>query len=449
MLARLAKLVFALALLAAAFAGGVAWRTWAGTKKKDARKALYYVDPMHPWYKSDKPGIAPDCGMKLEPVYEGAAPAKEERKPLYYRDPKAPNYRANAPGINPETGNDLEPVFDETPANAVQLPADKEELMGVTFGTAEFTMNSQTISTTGQIAIDETRVVRVHAKTEGWIEQTFVNYTGSVVQKGQPMFTMYSPELLASQQELLLALEARKTMQHSSMHTLRVSGDSLVEAARRRLSLWDLTPEQIAAVESTGKPVKAITVYAPADGYVMEREAFPNQKIGPEMKLYTLADLSRVWVFADIFEADAPSVRMGSRARVTLPGSSQALTAMVTNIQPVVEASTRTLKARLELPNPGYKLRPSMWVGVELSVGGGRKLTVPAEAVIDSGATKVIYVDRGSGNLEPRRVETGARFGDRVEVVRGLNAGERIVTSGAFLLNSESQMRSATGSGRP
>jgi membrane fusion protein, copper/silver efflux system len=439
---RIARLIGLVLLIVLAFAGGVAWRTWAGATKKDARKPIYYVDPMHPWYKSDKPGIAPDCGMKLEPVYEGAAAAKEERKALYYRDPQDVTYRASAPGINPATGNDLEPVYDEIPANAVEVSADKYDLAGLTFGTVELTSERQTIRSTGRIAIDETRVEQVHSKTEGWIEKTFVNYTGELVRKGQPLLTMYSPELLASQQEYLLALKARDSMRHSSMERFQLSGDSLVDAARRRLALWDLTPAQIDEIEKSGRPVKSITLYSPASGYVTAREAFPNQRIGPEMKLYTIADLSRVWVLADVFEADAPSIRNGMTARVSVPGTGKVFSATIRNIQPVVEASTRTLKARLELPNPGYQLRPDMWVDVAFTTAAATRLMVPAGSVIDSGVTKIVYVDRGNGKLEPRQVATGAMVDNRVEVSSGLQAGERIVTSGAFLLNSESQMRS-------
>jgi RND family efflux transporter MFP subunit len=403
---------------------------------------------MHPWYRSDKPGIAPDCGMKLEPVYRDGAAPKETRKPLYYRDPKQHAYRADSPGINPETGNDLEPVYDDTPANALPVAADRHELLGLTFGQAEETAITAATRATGRVAVDETRVVRVHSKTEGWIEKTFVAYTGALVHAGDPLLTLYSPELLASQQELLLALKARDSMHHSSMTALQVSGDSLVEAARRRLALWDLSPARIAEIEQSGTPLRTVTIYSPADGYVLEREAFPNQKIAPDTKLYTLADLSRVWVFADVFETDAASLRTGSSVRISGPAVTGTLRGTVSAIQPVVDSGTRTLKARIELPNPGYRLRPEMWVDVDIQSGTARRLTVPAQAVIDSGDTQIIYVDRGNGNLEPRRVTTGARSGDRVEILSGLTPSERIVTSGAFLLNSESQMRSsATPSG--
>ena len=215
-----------------------------------------------------------------------------------------------------------------------------------------------------------------------------------------------------------------------------------MEAARRRLALWELSEEQIAEMERTGQPVKSITVYAPASGYITERNAFPNQKIEPEMELYTIVDLSRVWVMADVFEADASSVREGMAARVVVQGRS--LAARVNYIQPAVDAATRTLKVRLEMANPGMRLKPDMFVDVEFAAGGAAVLSVPAEAVLDSGSAQAVFVDRGNGSLEPRSVETGDRFEDRVEIPKGFKTGERIVACGEFLIDSESQMRAVT-----
>ncbi|SPE42638.1 Efflux transporter, RND family, MFP subunit (fragment) [Candidatus Sulfopaludibacter sp. SbA3] len=217
-------------------------------------------------------------------------------------------------------------------------------------------------------------------------------------------------------------------------------------AARRRLELWDLSPEQVAEVERTGKAIKSITLYAPAAGYLTTRNAFPGQKIMPETELYAITDLSRVWVMADVSESDAPQVRLGQSARIELPGGA-ALSARVSYLQPQIDPTTRTLKARLDVANPGMRLRPDMFVDVEMQLGGARRLMVPADAVLDSGAAKTIFMDRGNGYLEPRQVETGQRLGGRVEIVKGLTADERIVISGAFLLNSESQMKPVAGGG--
>ncbi len=249
--------------------------------------------------------------------------------------------------------------------------------------------------------------------------------------------------MLASQQELLLAKKAGDLMQHSSMAESAGNAVQLLEAARRRLELWDLSRAQIEDIERTGKPVKSITLYAPATGYVTTRNAFTSQRVTPETELYAISDLSRVWVVADVFEADAPQVRLGQSARVALPGSNRTIAARVSYIQPQIDPTTHTMKARLDLANPGMALKPEMLADVSMDLNVARRLTVPADAVLDSGAAKTVFLDRGNGVFEPRAVETGVRTGDRVEIVKGLAAGERIVISAAFLLDSESQMKGA------
>lgn len=453
-----ARIVLIATGLAGAFVAGHGYGRWygpssaAGGSAKGGRTILHYVDPMHPWYKSDKPGIAPDCGMKLEPVYADSggqpATAQPERKVLHYRDPKDHQYTSDKPGINPETGNDLEPVYaaDATtiPPGVLQVSAEQQQLLGLRFGEPNFGSSATEFRSVGRVAIDETRTTRVHARVEGWVERVHADFVGQLITKGQPLLTLYSPDLLATQQELLLAIRARSAMANSSMEEARSNSDTLVEAARKRLELWNFSRAQIEAVEKNGKAIPSVTVFAPSGGFVTARNAFPGQKIAPDTELYAIADLSRVWVMADIFESDAPSVRVGLNALITSPNDPAVRQhARVTYIQPQVDAATRTLKARLEISNPGYRLKPEMFVNVDFAIPGANVLTVPAEAVVDSGATQTVFVDRGSGGLEPRRVEIGRRLGDRVEIVRGLQAGERIVVSGTFLLNSESQLKSA------
>ncbi|MGH9629999.1 MAG: efflux RND transporter periplasmic adaptor subunit [Bryobacteraceae bacterium] len=450
------RIVLTIFGLAVAFIAGHGYGRWygkgaSGAGEKGGRKILYYVDAMHPWYKSDKPGIAPDCGMKLEPVYaDGGGPsvAKQDRKILHYRDPKDPKYTSDKPGINPETGNDLEPVYAEgattIPAGALQVTPERQQLIGLRFGQVSFESSAQEFRSVGRVAIDETRTTRVHARVEGWIERVHADFVGELITKGQPLLTLYSPELLATQQELLLALQARDIMSKSSMHEARGNSDALVEAARRRLELWNFKRSQIDAVEKSGKPIPSVTIFAPASGFITARNAFPGQKIAPDTKLYAIADLSRVWVMADVFESDAPAIRVGSPATITSPNDPTIrLQARVSYIQPQVDPATRTLKVRLELANPGFKLKPETFVDVTFRVGGPDVLTVPSEAVLDTGTTQIVFLDRGSGLLEPRRVQAGKRFGDRVEILSGLAQGDRIVVSGTFLLNSESQLKSA------
>src|SRR5262245_8827450 len=257
-------------LLAAMFAGGYVVRAVKhGVSGQTARRVLYYVDPMHPAYKSDKPGIAPDCGMKLEPVYSdgggrSASTSAADRKVLYYRDPKDPNYKSQQPGLNPETGNELEPVYADDisamPIGNVQITPEKQQLIGVKYGAVERTGGSRTIRAEGKVAFDETRIQHIHTKVEGWIDQVFVDYTGQLVQKGQPLMTVYSPEVLASQRELLLAAKARDTMKNNPLPTAFDQSESLLQAARRRLELWDLSEAQIAQILKTGQPIKNVTL---------------------------------------------------------------------------------------------------------------------------------------------------------------------------------------------
>ena len=436
---KLLKFVFLVVLLAGTFIGGYVFRGGAPPTSAPGRKVLYYVDPMHPAYKSDKPGIAPDCGMKLEPVYadDAPAPATGNTKALYYRDPQQPDYRSDKPGLNPETGNTLEPVYDsapqrDVPAGAIRIPPERQQIIGVKFAVAETADGGRTIRTVGRVAADETRVGHVHTRVDGWIDKVLVDFTGASVRKGQPMLTVYSPEMLASQQELLLAARARDLM------------PSLFEAARRRLQLWDLSDAQIDQVLLTGQPIRNISVPAPMSGIVSERNAFPNQKVTPDTDLYTIVDLGHVWILADVFESDIATVAVGTAVSVTVPSIGLgAMPAKVNYIQPKVDPATRTLQVRLDAANPGLRLKPDMYVNVEFGIASAPRLMVPSSAVLDTGDRQTVFVDLGNGYLEPRAVAVGERVADRVTITRGLSAGERVVSSGTFLVDSESQLKAA------
>jgi membrane fusion protein, copper/silver efflux system len=450
------RIIGLLAVIIGAFAGGYVYKaikgSTAGTTGKGERKVLYWVDPMHPAYKSDKPGIAPDCGMKLEPVYAdggAASPAPAgERKVLYYHDPKDPNYKAQQPGLNPETGNQLEPVYADDistmEVGTVQISPEKQQLIGVKYEQVQVGGGSRTIRAVGKVAIDETRIGHVHTKVEGWIDQVFVDFTGKLVQKGQPLLTIYSPDMLASQRELLLASKAKTIMKDSALPSGFDQSESLLQATRRRLELWDFSDAQIDQVLKTGEPIKNITVYSPMAGYITDRKAFPQLKVMPDTDLYTIVDLSHVWIMADVFEYEAPNIRLGQTARVTLealPG--RVFNARIDFLQPQVDPMTRTLKVRLNMDNPGVMLKPDMYADVDFLVSIPSKFTVPADAVLNAGERKTVFVDRGNGYFEPRQVKTGEREGDRIQILSGLSGGERIVTSGNFLIDSESQMKAA------
>jgi RND family efflux transporter MFP subunit len=452
------RIFLIVALVSAAFVGGIGYGRWYGKDskasagQKGGRRILHYVDPMHPAYTSDKPGIAPDCGMKLVPVYEGGDAEPQAQNPtgklLYYRDPKVPAFKSDKPGINPATGSDLEPVYENAPAampmGTIRVSPEKQQLIGVKFGEVTPSAGVHAFRSVGQVAMDETRFTKVQTRIDGWIEKVYVDFTGKFVEKGQPLLTMYSPEMLASQREYLLALRSKEIMKGSPLSDSQQQSDSLLAAARKRLELYSLSEAQIEEITRTQQPLTNITVYSPISGYVMMRNAFPKQRITPETELYTVVDLSKVWIMADVFENEASMIQVGMAARIKPSyGTGQAFNGRVSYIQPSVDPMTRTLKVRIEAANPNMTLKPEMFVNVEFNVSMPARMTVPAEAVLDTGLKKTVFVDRGNGYLEPREVEIGDRIGDRLEVVKGLTPGERIVTSGNFLIDSESQLKSS------
>jgi len=268
-----------------------------------------------------------------------------------------------------------------------------------------------------------------------------VDFTGKYVSKGQPLLSIYSPEALATQQEYLLALRAQQMMHNNAMHEMGASTENLLTAARHRLELWDISDAQIETIRKTGEPLKDLTLYSPISGFVTERNAFPQQHITADTMLYTVADLSTVWVIADVFEYEAANVRIGQSASMTLaylPG--RTFHGLVSYVLPQVDPVTRTLKVRIQLSNPGYALKPDMYGEVELHGSARRMLTVPQAAVMNSGERQVVFIDRGNGYFEPRAVTIGQQMDGRTEILSGLAAGERIVTSGNFLIDSESRM---------
>lgn len=448
------KLIQSMAVLigmALAFGGGYWLATSRGPRNGQqagpgGRKILYWHDPMHPSYRSDKPGIAPDCGMRLEPVYadEGPGAAASKGDVAYYKDPARPEYRSDKPGINPETGNDLVPVYQTAPPGTITVSPERQQLIGVTYAVAQPVRADQTIRAVGRVAYDETRISRVNARVEGWVDRVMVNETGQQVQVGQPLLTIYSPELLASQQEYLLALRSRRVLAGSTVPGVPAQTDSLVDAARQRLALFDLSQAQIEQVARTGEAIQTVTLHSPASGVLIDRKVYPKMKIGPETELFTIADLSRVWIIADVYEYEAFHIRIGMPGNVSVPalGNVQ-LRGRVTQILPSVDSQTRTLQVRLEAANPGLRLRPEMFVEANFPLNRSAAVAVPSSAVMDTGIRKTVYIAREGGVIEPRAVETGARFGEMVEIVKGLAAGERVVASGNFLIDSESQMKAA------
>ena len=410
---------------------------------------LYYVDPMHPSYKSDKPGIAPDCGMQLTPVYadDPKDSEKKERKILYYVDPMNPSYRSDKPGKAPD-GMDLTPVYAEEEEGGapgtVKLSGRKQQLINLKVVTVQEGLTGQNIRTVGTLQYDETKIVKIHSRIEGWIDKVYVDYTGRFVRKGQPLFSIYSPELVATQQEYLLALKAERSLGESQFVDVSSGAKSLKASAHRRLKLWEVSDQQIKHLEETQTPTTTITFYSPVSGFVLQRNVFEKQRITYDTETYSIADLSTIWLMADIYEYEAANVREGQRATMTLTyDPTRTFEGKVTYIYPALNNMTRTLKVRIEFPNRDFLLKPDMYANVELQTTTGTGVLIPEEAVLDSGTRQVVFVQKAEGEFEPREVKTGIHSGGNVVITSGLKAGEKVVASGNFLIDSESQLKAA------
>jgi RND family efflux transporter MFP subunit len=407
-------LALVVAMVAGAFVAGV-WVTWKAPgngPQAQARKVLYWVDPMHPSYKSDKPGIAPDCGMPLEPVYAD--------------DPSG----ALGPGATPA---------------GIKVSDEKRQLIGVRTGTVDARPIARTIRTVGRVAVDENRLYRLFAPLEGIVTRMSDEYaTGGIVEKNALLlsFLPRDNDYLKTEQAYLYALDvgagAAKTGLSSEQAQLGLQNavDALVRLG--------MSETQIAELAKARKPMAEIQARAPVTGYILARDVSPQQRFDRATELYRIADLGRVWILVDVFENDSPDIRPGTQVRVSRPSApSRAIEARVSRALPQFDADSRTMKIRVEAENADHALRPGMFVDAEIPVALPAAITVPVDAVVDSGTRKTVFIDRGNGYFEPRPVETGWRFDDRVEVVKGLSVSDRIVLSGTFMLDSESRMRTA------
>jgi membrane fusion protein, copper/silver efflux system len=328
------------------------------------------------------------------------------------------------------------------PRGDVTIEPQRQQLIGVRLAAATREPMAAVVRTTGVVRYDETRQADVNVKLDGWIRDLYVDYTGQLVQKGQPLFSLYSPDLLVAQNEYLLALKTRDQLKESVIADAREYAGRVVEAARQRLASWDLPPEDIASIEQARQPKDAVTFRSPASGYVLEKQVVRGMHITPGQSLYKIADLSVVWVEADLYEKEVGQVRVGQRAKVTLdayPG--KLFDGRAIYIYPFVQESTRTVKVRFQFANARARLKPGMYANVELEGAGGMALTVPANAVLDSGTQQVVFVARGEGSFTPRTVKIGRRIGDRTEIIDGLEDGEQVAEGANFFLDSESQLR--------
>jgi RND family efflux transporter MFP subunit len=332
-----------------------------------------------------------------------------------------------------------------TPTDRVFISPARQQTIGVRTAIAGHRSLDTTIRTVGAMAYDETRITEVHPKIAGWVERTFVDFVGKPVKKGQPLLTIYSPELVSTQHEYLLALRARAQLGSSAFAETRNGAESLLAATRDRLSLWDVSDAQIAELERTGQVQKTMTLYSPFDGVVLERNTFAGQYITPETSTAKIADLSRIWVVAQIFEYETRSVKLGQQVQIEFPygQSTRQLTGRITFIYPDIDPQTRRARVRIEFSNPGLELRPETYVTVIIHVAGGHALAIPREAMIDTGTARYVILALDDGYFEPRPIEVGEPVDDFYPVLAGLTGGERIVTSAQFLIDSETNLQAA------
>ena len=427
-------LLLALAAVVAGCGGKGATSEGKGNPAVAAQKApgkQLYVCPMHPTYVSDHPGDCPICGMRLVPAEQVSAGQEG----------------TGVPGMA-----------------AIRLPANGIKLAGVQTATAEHGSVARTIRTVGIVAADESRVRRVQVKVDGYVERLFVNTPGQAVRKGDPLLAIYSPDLLTGQEEYLRTIEARRSLGGTggasgdlpaggtpgpNQDRLR-DADLLVRAARERLQLLDVPDGVLAQLEQTGKSTRTITLRSPASGVVTERTAYEGMKVTPGMELFTITDLSEIWIDGSFYESEAPFLAAGRPAMVTLAyDPSVMLQGEVAFVYPYLDPESRTLRARFSFPNADGVLKPGMYANVLLEAGGGDGVIIPDDAVMDTGARKIVFVSKGDGLFEPRAVETGVRTEGKVQILAGVMAGEEVVVRANFLLDSESRIRAALSGSAP
>jgi len=351
-------------------------------------------------------------------------------------------------------GMDYVPVYaDEQPETAaadiaghaaVEINSEGLRLAGVQTAPATRERLARTIRAVGAVTADETRIRHVHTKIPGWVEKLYVNFTGQLVTKGEPILSIYSQDLLATQEEYLRARETASRFASSALPEVRKGGDDLVRAARRRLELYDVPDVFINRLESTGQAQRSVTLDAPVSGVVTVKDVFEGQQIDPAMELFTVTDLSRVWVEADFYEYEAKVLHLGDEAIVTLPyDATTRLQGRIAFINPTLNADTRTLTVRFEFPNSGMALKPGMFANVELETEAMEGVVIPDSALMDTGERQVVFVSAGDGVFEPREVRVGTRSGGKAQVLAGVAEGEQVVIRANFLLDSESRLRAA------
>ncbi|MBI1919506.1 MAG: efflux RND transporter periplasmic adaptor subunit [Geobacter sp.] len=413
------KIVILLILLLIAAAAGGGWYLWQAKTAKKAQEAkkggeekVIYTCSMHPFIIKDKPGSCPICGMQLIKKVEGAQASAKEMDMLGHVSLSATQrVMANVATIE-----------------AKAMPLDKE------------------IAAVGIVQYDQARQGKVTAWVAGRIDRLYVNTVGSWVSKGKPVAEVYSPDLVSAQQEYLLALRSREQFKNSAIQSIAQGGEGLVTSARQRLKLMGVKDHQIAALEKSGEPNIRLSIYTPLSGIVIEKMVLEGQYVNTGDPLFSIADLSTVWVEVEVYENEFPAIKLGQRVEIvsqSYPGKT--FTGRVSFIYPFLDPKTRTVKVRVEIGNPGLKLKPDMFVNATIKAPLGTAVAVPVTAVIDTGKRQVLWVETEPGMFAPREVKVGARAGDNLQILDGVKAGEKVAVSGGYLIDSESQLRGGAG----
>ena len=418
------------------------------------RRVVYWYDPMKPEVHFDHPGKSPFMDMQLEPKYAEEPPSPVppvQKRVLYWYDPMKPEVHFNHPGKSPFMDMELEPKYAEETTtgtaapppgySVVRIPLERRQEIGVTTTKVEKQTVSGAIETNGVVAEDEGRVHAVNAKFAGYIETLFVDRTGQSVRRNQRLLTVYSPDLVATERELLLAVENARRLRNSSSREASDDATSLLAATRERLRLWDIPDSEIDRIERSGQVSKSLTLYSPSSGIVLKKAALPGMAITPGMELYTVADLSTVWVLADVYQSEMAVIAPGNTATVSasfLPG--ETFRGKIDFVYPTVSEETRTVKVRIVIPNPKGSLKPGMFVHTALQSHGREALAIPRSALIQTGERQIVFVERPAGVFAPREIKTGVAGKDSIEILSGLSEGDNVVTSANFLIDSESRI---------
>lgn len=409
--------VAAIVVVAAAGGGFYLWQQKHGKGTKEAKQGdqgqVLYTCAMHPFIIKDKPGTCPICGMALIKKVQGGSQASEKEMAKLGEVSLSPTQMVMANVATVE---------------AKSMPLSKE------------------ISAVGIVQYDQARQAKVTSWVAGRLDRLFVNTVGAYVTKGKPVAEIYSPDLVSAQQEYLLALKSREQFKHSPIQSISQGGDGLVGSARQRLKLMGVKDEQIAALEKAGQPNIRLSIYTPLSGVVIEKVAQEGQYVNMGDPLFNIADLSSVWVEVEVYENEFPNIKVGQTVNIvsqSYPG--KAFKGRVSFVYPFLDPKTRTVKVRVELPNPGLKLKPDMFVSATVKAPLGSSIVVPGAAVIDTGKRQVVWVEVKPGAFEPRDVQVGTRDGDQVQILSGLKAGEKVAATGGYLIDSESQLKGSTG----